>query len=89
MTCETVKLPGGITAIVCGRGRKKPKPCICCGKPSTKLCDFRTGERTHAQGWITCDKPLCDACAVRGGTNIDYCPDHPKPEGAQLAMEGL
>jgi hypothetical protein len=37
----------------------------------------------------TCDKALCDACAVSAGKDIDYCPDHPTPAGAQLAMDGL
>lgn len=89
MTCEIVKLGNGMTAIVCGRGRKRPKPCSCCGEPSTRLCDFVVvPAHNHVRPQV-CDKPLCDACAVRGGKNIDYCPDHPKPAGAQLGMEGL
>ena len=41
MACETVRLPGGGYAIVCGIKRKKPAPCQFCGSRSTKLCDWK------------------------------------------------
>jgi hypothetical protein len=86
--CDHVTLPGGINAIVCGRGRRKPPSCKC-GRPSTKLCDFEVKAHDgHAQA-RTCDKPLCDACAVSVGKNRDFCPDHPRPEGAQLKLGEL
>lgn len=25
---------------------------------------------------ITCDKPLCDECAIKMGNQIDFCPNH-------------
>lgn len=25
---------------------------------------------------ITCDRPLCEKCAVKNGKNIDFCPKH-------------
>lgn len=75
MPCDQVKLPDGTAAIVCSRGHRKPKPCAHCGKPSSKLCDFIL-VRSHAGNHKTCDKPLCQSCAVSGGRNVDYCPDH-------------
>lgn len=53
------------------------KTCICCGEPSTKLCDYIFGfqiERTlphptmNADGMWTCDAPLCDKHAHRAGS---------------------
>ena len=69
MPCNHVTLPGGGYAIICSRGRR-PRPCACCNLPSTKLCDFPTGNGK------TCDLPLCDKCAVKGGPNVDFCPGH-------------
>jgi hypothetical protein len=88
MICEHVTLPGGINAIVCGRGRRRPALCKC-GRPSTKLCDFEIAPAIHSAKAKTCDKPLCDACAVSVGKNKDFCPDHPRPEGAQLKLGEL
>lgn len=69
MTCETVKLPGGGTAIVCSRGARPLKRCAC-GAVATKLCDADTGNGK------TCDRPLCSSCASSPAPEIDYCPDH-------------
>ncbi len=77
--CEQVKLPGGGPAFVCGRGRQPRPKCSRCGKPADKLCDFVI-ERRHGGNHRTCDKPLCSSCAVSGGRNVDYCPDHRVPE---------
>ncbi len=89
MTCEHVKLADGTTAIVCTLGKRKAKPCSVCGKPSTKLCDWVTAQaRDFGEQDHTCDKPLCDACAVHSGKNTDFCPDHPRigPRQAELAL---
>lgn len=85
MKCDVLDLGGGATAIVCSRGHRRPKPCVQCGKPSTKLCDFPLkGKKAGA----TCSRPICDACARNMGASdkdtIDYCPTHaamgdPKP----------
>lgn len=72
MVCTPIILPGGLRGMACGR-RQKPKACSCCGKPSTLLCDFPVKLRRSG----TCDKPLCEACAVKGpGPDLDYCPGH-------------
>jgi hypothetical protein len=59
--------------IVCGR--RTTTPCKYCHAPHTKLCDYPV-ERKGKAG--TCDIPMCDRCATRGGTNIDYCQAHAK-----------
>jgi len=90
MICETITLPTGETAIVCSRGPRRPK--CQCGAPSTKLCDFkldepiiRGGQQTRRKR--TCDRPLCDGCAVSVGPDVDHCPDHPKVVPVQGAFE--
>lgn len=87
MTCEFVKLPGGGSAIICGRKSKTQK--CACGKPATRLCDHPSIKRSG-----TCDRPLCDTCAVRIGPDTDYCPDHYASAKApqieqQLRLEGI
>ena len=89
MTCETVTMPGGQVAIVCGRPRK-PKRCSC-GGLTVALCDFPIDEPVIRDGMQqrrkrTCDKPLCTRCAVSVGKNVDYCPDHPRPEPSQKSL---
>ena len=62
--------------ILCGpRGRKGPVfNCQNCEKHrSTKQCDFQKTGSTK-----TCDKHLCDNCAVPIAKDIDYCPGHPR-----------
>lgn len=74
MTCETVRLPGGTTAIVCGRGGRRPRCRMPgCTRPGDRQCDFPL----LAGG--TCDKYLCARHAVRLGPDRDHCPDHPAP----------
>lgn len=66
--CRYVRMPNGDTALVRMSG-KPPAPCEVCGKRDhTKLCDALVGRGT-------CDKKLCDACAITSGKN-DFCPDH-------------
>jgi len=72
MPCDTTRLPGGGYAIICGR-RSKPKACVCCGRPSSKLCDFPL---TGAKEGSTCDRALCANCAVHRAPDTDYCPTH-------------
>lgn len=71
MVCKTMNLPGGGFAIVCGL--PKPKACIHCGKPSSKLCDFPL---TGAKVGSTCDRPLCIRCATHVDPDTDYCQQH-------------
>lgn len=62
--------------------------CYLCGKPATKLCDFRKwglhhGEdaygkktKTELTSLNTCDKPMCAACAHHIEPDKDYCQEH-------------
>lgn len=67
MACEFVG-----NAIICGRGRKSSPPCVTCGKPSTRLCDFTV--TAHSTG--TCDRAMCDQHSKNMALNIDYCLVH-------------
>lgn len=70
MACESVKLPDGGTAIVCGP-RRPSKRCAC-GRPATLLCDWKVpGKRSG-----TCDAPICDRCATSPAPDKDLCPAH-------------
>jgi len=42
MACETVTLPGGSRAIVCGSRRLER---CACGSPATQLCDWKVPGR--------------------------------------------
>lgn len=66
-------------AILCG-GRAI-KPCVGCGKLSTRACDFkiirqgvspRTGQPWRRHG--TCSAPLCERCTTRLPGDKDACP---------------
>ena len=67
MECRHVSIDG-ISAIVCGPRRRRPK-CTFCDRRAPLLCDqpMKDGK--------TCDKPLCSACAVKEGS-LDLCPTH-------------
>lgn len=71
MPCERYTLPGGGGGFICsrGRGKEKAKPCYVCGKPSTRLCDYR-------DGFTTCDRPMCDEHTHHHGDDTDYCDEH-------------
>ena len=71
MTCETVPLPGGGTAILCGRQQPKMK-CRSCGQPADLLCDWKTPEGRYG----TCDAPICTSCTTKPAPNKDLCPTH-------------
>jgi hypothetical protein len=60
-------------AILCSRTAEKR--CIYCGRPSSKLCDFRL---TGAKAGNTCDAPMCANCTTSGGPDVDYCRPHAK-----------
>lgn len=69
---------GSYLGHVCSRGtsRSSAKPCVYCGRASSKLCDFpviRKGKKT------TCDAALCDKCALQGvSADVDFCRPHHK-----------
>lgn len=66
MTCETVKVPGGV-AIVCGT-RQRCK----CGRKATLLCDWKVPTRKSG----TCDAPTCARCATSPAPDKDLCRKH-------------
>lgn len=69
MPCDEMRdASGNLIGFKCSRGQRN---CTYCGKPATKLCD---GPGRHPR--ITCDVPMCAACATPGGKNIDYCRAH-------------
>lgn len=69
MACEHVSLPGGGTAIVCGRSKRQR---CACGASATRLCDWKVaGTRSG-----TCDTPLCAICSHSPAPEKDLCPDH-------------
>jgi hypothetical protein len=55
---------------------------VCQKKPYTKLCDHATGTGINSSGnrfrefTVTCDKKMCDDCAVYLWADCDLCPDH-------------
>ena len=86
MPCDTADLPGGVTAIVCSRGRSS-KPCAYCGRASTRLCDFPVLKKIRSTGLETkgtCDVPLCDRCTSKIAGDGDLCRAHVPLWDAQL-----
>ena len=69
--CVLVKLPGGGSALV-RMSSRRPQRCWFCEKRSALLCDFPVARDGRA---ATCDKPLCEKCAVKNG-KLDFCPNH-------------
>ena len=76
MACDFHEIDG-IKMVLCPRGKRptKPKPCYKCGKPSTRLCDFRK-IIVRDLPTVTCDRPMCDDCTTRDGVDSDYCQEH-------------
>lgn len=88
MPCEHVKFPNGTTAILCTpRARRRKCSNGRCVAWASRECDFPNPKRASR----TCDKPLCENCAIRIGDNVDHCPGHPHdvesgPEQMVLAL---
>ena len=76
MTCESLPLPGGGFAIVCGRSSRLQR--CRCGAPATLLCDWilQKSVRPRARRTKTCDALLCSACSMSPAPDKDLCPDH-------------
>ena len=88
MSCTPIKIrtpAGDLVGFACVRGGRQPVLCQQCGKRThTKLCDGRVREYfagTYELG--TCDRKLCDDCAVSGGPNVDYCRLHAEEQPRQ------
>ena len=90
MPCHWIKMPDGTVAHVRTSGYRAPK--CSCGRPSTKLCDFVVSSPQQVTHKKTCDKPLCDRCAVHAGTDLDFCSAHAEAgrqqQGQQPLFEG-
>lgn len=67
MGCQTVSLPGGASAIVCGPNRR-----CACGSKATLLCDWKVPTKKSG----TCDAPICAACALQPARGKDLCSKH-------------
>lgn len=91
MPCEPItNKDGKMSGWFCSRSRakSKPSPCYKCGKPATRLCDFRDYEirenkdgygKIHRHGLAsisTCDRPMCVGCSNEAGSSIDFCDEH-------------
>lgn len=72
MHCAHVKLPNGMSAIVCTSGRAGLVLCTACDRRAPLLCDWKTGKSK------TCDLPICAVHAEEVGENKHLCPRHSK-----------
>lgn len=90
MPCDHVKQLDGTQVLVCSRGERRRRRCASGLHPTyswgrwapwaAKLCDY------PMPGGKTCDKPLCEACAVNVGSNRDYCPEHARNGQAEMGL---
>ncbi len=71
MACETVIMPGGGRAIVCGTRRRQR---CACGRPATLLCDWKAPRKRSGP----CDAPICEPCSINVAPDKDLCPAHAK-----------
>ena len=73
--CEWVTNPDGSRSLVMFAGPAQSARCVICGARGTLLCDYPAGEGT-------CDRSLCDTCAVAQPPvfgqpgRVDWCPSH-------------
>lgn len=86
MPCEIEKTKNSITYF-CSRGRREKPKCYKCGKPATKLCDYRNlairryideyGRkiRSPSARLDTCSRPMCDECSA-SAHGLDFCEEH-------------
>jgi hypothetical protein len=69
MICQTISLPDGSRAIVCGPGSRQR---CTCGRRASLLCDWKVKGKKSG----TCDRPICDRCALSPAEGKDLCPEH-------------
>lgn len=77
-----VRLPNGVTAILCTRGRKKIPTCYQCGFASEFLCDG------PGKNGGTCDRPMCSEHRTNVGPNKDVCSTHAAWLAAKAGEQG-
>ncbi|VWD01553.1 hypothetical protein BLA17378_05273 [Burkholderia aenigmatica] len=72
MPCTPFRFPGGMSGIVCTRGRKRATRCSVpgCQASSASQCDF------HTTTTKTCDRHLCAVHAHQVGDDVHFCPTH-------------
>ena len=75
MSCTFVRTETGVM-IICSRGRETPTTCAHCSHTATKLCDGHAPLKFGVKEARTCDRPLCDKCAIHVHPNLDYCREH-------------
>lgn len=79
MGCRVLMSGPNVMAIACTRGRQLG-PCSTpgCTRAASRLCDYPLTQLEVGKEPKTCDRKLCDRCAVRVGPNRDYCGPHAK-----------
>lgn len=85
MPCTPFRLPGGISGIVCSRGRKHVHRCSVegCSAPSGFQCDYLT------KPGKTCDRHLCATHAHQVGPDAHFCPAHLAESSGKQAQSEL
>lgn len=63
----------GHVTVLCVR-RQRSRPCSVCGRSGTRLCDGLQERLAFGSQPRTCDRSLCDRCAVPGAGGTDLCP---------------
>lgn len=79
MQCDFIDTPNG-RIVICSHRRSRPK--CACGNRATKQCDY-----PNARGKGTCDRNLCNRCAISVGPDRDYCRTHPLTGGLRHQTE--
>ncbi|RKE35242.1 hypothetical protein B0G76_1303 [Paraburkholderia sp. BL23I1N1] len=72
MPCTPFRSPGGVSGIVCTRGRERTPRCSVpgCKEPSGFQCDYQV------RASKTCDRHLCAVHAHQVGADTHFCPTH-------------
>lgn len=82
MACQIMTdKDGRFIGFACSRGRPQQpaQNCqVCLKRRASKRCDWPIGLYGDDRG-RTCDKWLCEQCAVHAGRDTDYCPNHGWP----------
>jgi hypothetical protein len=85
MYCTPIKIPGGGTAIIC-QGGQRPASCAC-GKPTTKLCDWKVAPKRGDGPVKRCSVGICDEHTFSPAKDKDLCPEHVRMWKSYLARK--
>ena len=80
--CDIFVAPDGTRMIVCG-GHHRSHRCAC-GKIAKLQCDWKVGKSTSGKP-KTCDRWICEACALEVGADKHLCREHQEPYHAWVA----